>query len=444
MFEFSLVSLKKYFKNTSWMFCGKAIKGVVFIGVTIALARYLGPHRYGLLNYALSLVTIFSALSFFALNKILIRELVKNEKKETEILGTAFFLQMIGAFFAAGFLTLFLWLSSSDKLVIILALLLVFSLFFRSLGVIEYFFQAKVQAKYGVYAEIISVFFLALSSAIFIYFQFGVVSFAVAMSGQWLVMAICLIFVYQRKKLNIFNWKIKLSWVKKLLFDSWPLIIVGAVSMVLMRIDQVMIKLIVGSSAVGNYAVAVRISEIWYFIPIIITGSVFPAIINAKKNNNMLYKDRLQKLYDLMVLLAVVIAIPVSLFSPFLIQFLFGQQYLPAAGALQIYIWSNLFVYLWVANNKYLIAENFTKIALLLAIVGVVANITLNFFLIKKIGILGAAWATLISYLIMVFSVFFIPKTSRQGLFMVKSLNLFRAVKNIKGIREIIFRFNKD
>lgn len=444
MFDFSPLSLKKYFKNTGWMFLGKAVKGIVFIGVTIALARYLGPNRYGLLNYALSLVAIFSAFSFFALNKILIRELIKNEKKETEILGTAFFLQLIGAFFAAGLLALFLWLSPSDKLVIILAFLLVVSLFFRAFGVIEQFFQAKVQAKYAVYPEIVSVLLLSLSCIILIYFQFGIISFAVVMSGQWLAMAICLISVYQHRNFNIFNWKIKLKWIKKLFFDSWPLIIVGAASMALMRIDQVMVKLIISSSAVGNYAVAVRISEVWYFIPIIITGSVFPAVINAKKNNDMLYQDRLQKLYDLMVLLAVVIAIPTSLFSPFLIQFLFGRQFLQAAGVLQIYVWSNLFVYLWIASNKYLIAENLTKIALFLAITGVLVNIILNFFLIKKIGILGAAWSTLISYSIMVFAVFFIPKTSKQGLFMVKSLNLIRAVKNIKGIRKIIFRSNKD
>jgi O-antigen/teichoic acid export membrane protein len=440
--KFAPLSFKKYLKNTGWMFFGKAVKGVVLIGVAIALARYLGPDKYGLLNYALSLVAIFSALSFSALNKILIRELVKNEKKETEILGTAFFLQLIGAFFAAALLALFLWFSLSDKLIVILAFLLVFSLFFRAFGVIEQFFQAKVQAKYGVYAEIASVVFLALFCAIFIYFELGVVYFAAVMSGQWLIMAVCLIFVYQRRNSNIFRWKIEISWVKKLFYDSWPLIVVGAASMVLMRIDQVMIKLIIGSSAVGNYAVAVRISEAWYFIPIIITGSVYPAIINAK-NNKRLYLDRLQKLYDLMVVLAVAVAVPIAFFSPQLIQFLFGRQYLPAAGVLQVYIWSNVFVYLWVANNKYLIVENFTKIAFFLAIIGVLVNIILNILLIQKIGILGAAWATFVSYFIMVFSLFFIPKTAKQGRFMIKSLILFRAVKNIKGVSQIIFKSNK-
>ena len=48
-----------------------------------------------------------------------------------------------------------------------------------------------------------------------------------------------------------------------------------------MKIDQVMIKQMLGADQVGLYAAAVRLSEVWYFIPIVITASVFPAIIPA-------------------------------------------------------------------------------------------------------------------------------------------------------------------
>jgi len=50
-----------------------------------------------------------------------------------------------------------------------------------------------------------------------------------------------------------------------------------------MKVDQVMIQSMLGSEAVGQYSAAVRISEAWYFIPMVITSSLFPAIINAKK-----------------------------------------------------------------------------------------------------------------------------------------------------------------
>ena len=51
-----------------------------------------------------------------------------------------------------------------------------------------------------------------------------------------------------------------------------------------MKIDQVMIKEMLGAEAVGQYAAAVRLSEVWYFIPIIIASSLFPAIVILKKS----------------------------------------------------------------------------------------------------------------------------------------------------------------
>ena len=57
----------------------------------------------------------------------------------------------------------------------------------------------------------------------------------------------------------------------------------SAAIMTYMNIDQVMIKEMINSEAVGQYAAAARISGAWNFIPTAIVVSVFPAIINAKK-----------------------------------------------------------------------------------------------------------------------------------------------------------------
>ena len=69
---------------------------------------------------------------------------------------------------------------------------------------------------------------------------------------------------------------------KQLLKDRWPLILSGMVIAIYMRIDQVMIKEMLDNKAVGNYAAAVRLSEAWYFIPVVISNSLSPAIVNAK------------------------------------------------------------------------------------------------------------------------------------------------------------------
>ena len=97
---------------------------------------------------------------------------------------------------------------------------------------------------------------------------------------------------------------------------------------------------------IGQYAIAVKISEAWYFIPMTISSSLFPAIISAKNESLLTYKTRLQNLYELLMWIAVSIAITSTFLAPFLITTLLGEVYLPAANVLSIHIWAGIFVFL--------------------------------------------------------------------------------------------------
>ncbi|WP_216644970.1 oligosaccharide flippase family protein [Microcystis aeruginosa] len=82
-----------------------------------------------------------------------------------------------------------------------------------------------------------------------------------------------------------------------------------------MKIDRLMLGNMANAQAVGNYAAAVRFSEIWYFIAIAICSSAFPAIIRAKQRSREEYYARLQQLYNLMAWIALVIAVPMTFVS---------------------------------------------------------------------------------------------------------------------------------
>jgi O-antigen/teichoic acid export membrane protein len=161
-----------------------------------------------------------------------------------------------------------------------------------------------------------------------------------------------------------------------------------------------MIKEILGVYEVGLYSAAVKLSEAFYFIPMIITASLFPAILNAKNNSEELYRKRLQRLYTFMVWLAVVIAIPMTFLSDWLVLILFGQVYQEAGQVLIIHIWAAVFVFLGVSFSKYLLTENLTKIAFKRTMIGAISNILLNLWMIPVYGVKGAAIATLLSQFI--------------------------------------------
>jgi O-antigen/teichoic acid export membrane protein len=215
-----------------------------------------------------------------------------------------------------------------------------------------------------------------------------------------------LILAYRKNGLRIREWKFNWKLALEILTDAWPLMLSGAAMSVYMKIDQVMIGNMLGETKVGLYAAAVKISEIWYFIPVIICTSLFPAIVNAKMSDKASYKKRLHDLYWLMFFLATALAVPISILAKPIVALIFGIRYLPAAGALQIHIWAGLGVFWGVALNQYLLSENRTFINLVLTLSSAVLNVILNLYLIRNWGINGAAMATLISYLFVPVSFF--------------------------------------
>ena len=384
----------------------------LFVGIWVA--RYLGPERFGLFSYAQSFVGLFAVIATLGLDTIVVRELVKDEGKTDKILGTALWLKLMGACTVLGILAIAINFTSNDGYTNTLIFIIASATIFQSFNVVDFYFQSKVMSKYVVYANIISLLISSIIKVILILNEAPLISFAWVVLFDSFILASGFIYFFLKNSpkvgssetfniapsgnaLGVQHLTFNKSTAVDLLRDSWPLILTGIVISIYMRIDQVMIKQMLDNEAVGQYAAAVSLSEAWYIIPIVITSSLFPAIINARKQSEDLYYARLQKLYDLMLWMAIAIALPMTFLSDWLVELLYGKQYNEAGSVLLIHIWAAVFVFLGVAFNKYLICENFVKKSFYRTLSGAVINIMLNYLLIPKYGIQGAAIATLLS-----------------------------------------------
>jgi len=389
----------KYFKNTSWLFAEKILRMVVGLFVGIWVARYLGPEQFGLFSYAQSFVGLFTAIATLGLDGIVVRELVKDESRRDELIGTAFYLKLIGAIAVLIVLAVAIQFTSNDHYTNVLVFIIASATIFQAFNVVDMYFQAKVLSKYVVYANVISLFISSIVKIVLILNDAPLLAFAWATLFDSVVLALGFIYYYVKNNstFNIQHLTFKRETAVSLLKDSWPLILSGIVVSIYMKIDQVMIQEMMGSEAVGQYAAAVRLSEAWYFIPMVVASSLFPAIINAKKQSEELYYARLQKLYDLMVWMAIAIALPMTFLSDWVVNLLYGEQYSQAGSVLMIHIWAGVFVFLGVASGKWFVAENLQMLSFWRTFYGMVLNVILNFVLIPKYGIQGAAVATLTS-----------------------------------------------
>jgi O-antigen/teichoic acid export membrane protein len=226
---------------------------------------------------------------------------------------------------------------------------------------------------------------------------------------------------YCFKAASPLKWRASLKTAVYFLSRSWKLILSSLAIMVYMRIDQVMIKEMLGNNSAGQYALAIRFCEMWYIIPGILASTFFPSIIRAKEISGEHYHHRLQLFFVLMSWLSIAIAGALTVLSPLLAIFM--PQYTDSSRIIMIYAWVLPFVFWAAVNGAWQIAESQFTLALILPLVNSVLNVALNYFLIRKIGIGGAAFATIISYFITTIIIqVAIPKTRILVIMTLESL----------------------
>jgi len=412
--------------NSGWMMGDKIIRQLVGLVVGVWLARYLGPKLFGDYSYAIAMVMIVAPLASLALDGIAIRRMVQNPISRDKVLGTSFILMLAGGFIAFGLAMIAIfWARPEDYLVQWLVGIMAAGTIVQAFIAIEFWFESQMQWKFTVYAKTSAFLLLSLVKIGLILIHAPLVAFAWAALADTAIGSIGLIIVYWFRGYSIAAWRFNRSTAGSLLRDSWPLFFSTLLTMVYLRIDQIMIGNMIGSGELGNYSVAVRISEVWYFIPIVICSSVFPAVVKAEAVSEDLYYAHLQRLYNLMAFLAYLVAVPVAFFSKEIIQFLFSSSYSDAGPLLAILIWTGLFTSLEASRRVFIVSKNWTKINLASIGLGCALNILLNFMLIPNYGTMGAVIATFISYWFAVHGTCFIFASLRKTGWMITKAMIY-------------------
>jgi len=406
---FNHQGFKKYFANTSWLFAEKILRMVVGLFVGIWVARYLGPDKFGLLSYAQSFVGLFSAIATLGLNGILVRELVRYPEKENELLGTAFILKLLGAFLILLILYIAINFTSNDTYTNILIFIIASATVFQAFNVIDFYFQAKVMSKYVVFANSFSLLLSSFIKILLIINEAPLIDFAVMVVFDSLVMGMGYVYWYFKVKKEFFLRKIKFQFdiAKKLLKDSWPLIIADIGYILYRNIDQVMLfNFFHNSAMIGLYKVSITFINLFIGIVFIVINSVYPLIIQLYNKQNYIFIIRL---YNIISIISIFFIIFITLIGKKIFLILYGNEYI---GALPYLIPLSLIFYfesIAYLSGRLVWIKNLQKYTMWRTIIGMILNIILNYILIPLYDIKGAIYATLITmcFTDVIFFVFF-------------------------------------
>lgn len=405
--------LFKYASNTIWLFAEQILRIMSGLLVGVWVARHLGPDQFGALTYAIVYVNMFHGLVNLGFDALVVKYLVEKRDTQATILGTSFWCKLLGAVILIFCVNGIAMLGASDKENLLLVFFVSISVLFLPFEVIEYNFHAFVQSKFVSISKTLQLLLSITLKAICIYQNAPLWVFALIVTVDQITLASGLFIAYKVSGNPMFFQRFDKSLASTLLREGFPLTLSSTASMIYTRFDQLLIHSLLGQSFLGVYSAAIKISEAFYFIPMVICNSLFPAVINAKKLSSTQYQHRIRALYSLMVWGSSLFILPIAYFSLPLIQFLYTEEYLAAAGILQIHIFTLLSVSLGVASGKWLLAEGYYNMCFLRTVWGAVVNIVLNLILIPHYGMYGAVGATLVSSFIAGIFFDFFPKSTR-------------------------------
>lgn len=426
--------MNRVIKNASWIIICRIVQAILALIISMVTARYLGPSNYGLMNYAMSVVAFVLPLMRLGLSSIMVQEFVSEPDKEGDTLGTSLVLSFCSALVCIVGVNAFVNIANAGEGDTIIVCALYSSiLIFQVFELINYWFQAKLQAKYSSIIALVAYGVVSVYKIYLLVTQKSIYWFSVANTLDYLIIAIGLVCIYKKRC----NQKLSFNWArgKRLLSISKYYIISDLMVVVFAQTDRIMLKAMINNAATGYYSAAITCAGMTQFVFAAIIDSMRPTIFEGKKNSEDAYRLNLARLFSIIIYLSLIQSIVMTILAPIIIRILYGVEYGASVSALQIVVWYTTFSYLGSARNIWILAEGKQEHLWKINLFGALANVVLNAVLIPIIGVNGAAFASLITqFLTNVVTGYIFPPIRDVNCILMKGFDPRFFVSNIRAV----------
>lgn len=404
----------KVFVNMRWLVSGRILQMAIALVINMITARYLGVNNYGIINYVASYISFFTPICSLGLESIIIKELVDKPDRQGETIGTAMGMRIISSVFSMVAIMLFLFfIDKGNQVMLGVAFLQSIILIFNTADLFEFWYQSRLESKVSVTVRTIGYLITAVYKIAILGFQKSIYWFAFTNTLDMIIAFVLLRLVYKKSGGQKFGFNLKLG--KKMLKISYNFIISGLMVAVYAQMDKIMLGQMLDTYTVGLYSVGIYICTLWNFIPEAMIASLRPGIMEAKKYDKNSYEKKLKQMYALIIWVSILYAVGVCLFSKYIILILYGKAYLGARIPLMIAVWYCGFSLTGSAREVWIICEGKQKYSKWFALIGALTNLILNYLLIPRIGMFGAAIATLVTQIMTGFIVTLLFKDTREN-----------------------------
>ena len=396
-----MTTLRRIAINTVFLLISQAVNLLLTFFYMTCMARYLGPAGYGILTFALAFTSIFGVFTDFNLQLLIAREVARDEKAVSKYLANITVIKIILCIITyillAAVINLMGYPWQTVQVVYLLGLSVLFTAFSQMFYAI---FQSFQRLEFQAIGQMLNAVLMTLLVIVAINFKLDVVVF-----GYMYVASAAAVLLY-----CFLAWKLKVSRIielphypvfgvnwgfwKETFRHALPFGLSAVFVMVFYWISTVMLSLMKGDEAVGLYNAPYRLVLVLSFIPAAFVGALYPAMSKLINTAPEAFRRYYETTIKYLLIMAVPLGIGTTILAKEIILLIFGSQYEGSVTALQVLIWSEVFIFASQPMGNLFNSLNKQKIVTWITGVCLIVNVGLNLVLIPVWGVVGAAITT--------------------------------------------------
>ncbi|MDD6049539.1 MAG: flippase [Methanobrevibacter ruminantium] len=407
-----MADVKTLFKNVSWVTISQVIVNLCAFLWTIAIARYLGVNDYGILSFAISFTVLLGMGTDIGMTTFATREISKEKSLTNKFINNVIPFKVVLSVLLFILTALILFLLGYDKLTIDVSLIIsIETIFICMIKFIAGVFQAHEDVRINSIGDMVAGLLLLLFTFITIFFDLGLKAIAMSYTLTYLIYMI--IMAYEIiKHYGVPKFELDLPFWIGTAKKSIPFGLSIFFYTVYFSIDVVMVQMIAGDYATGLYNSAYKIVSVFAAFYVIYQYVIFPLMSKLYAEDTNLLKVSFEQSFKYSLLILLPLSIGVYLYSDYIINLIYSSQYALASPAMQILIWTIVFLFINGVATSLLNSIGKEVSVTKIYVVAAVFNIVLNYFMIPVLSYNGAAITTVLSeVLILVLMMYSISRT---------------------------------
>jgi len=391
---------RSFLYHSAVYWTGKMLARSISIILLPIYTAYLVPAEYGILSIFGIIIDVFMLVFSLQLPTAIYRYWAKaeSEKERQLIIGTSFLVTIFVAFFLM--LPIYFWAAPiacfldiepyTNLLRLVLfeiQIALILSIFYVDMRIRD---ESKLYSALEIIASlaigVLSVFFV-------VYMSWGVAGMISAQVLIFLFIAVCCAPRFFRR----LTLRIDLSLIRKMIGFALPLIPAAVAMAAVHTSDRLFIQKMLGAADTGIYAIGYKFGML---VSILVVGPFLliwePKSFEIAREENAV--ERYAEVFTYLTVTVSFVAVALTGLSREIVMIMVDEKYWNAYRVIPWVAWSYVFFAMSMVARVGLLVEKKTMVSAWIVLLIFFINITGNFLLISRLGILGAAISTLFSF----------------------------------------------